>query len=247
MADKKSFVLYDSYFNQIQFLTMEQRGELLTAILEYRIFGEITTQLSQITQVVFSFIKDTLERDKEAYKRRCDANRENGKKGGRPSKKASLFKTQKPKKADNDNDNGIDNENDNDIDIDIDIDIGIGIGNGIGNGNGNDAGFAPLSPSPSLSDGASRALSEQDKRDLIYLGLPEGYLLGERVARATIYAKENGMAVMDVLLDWWNADKRQGRKRESSRAEEEHTPKSSDTDEFFEAALRRGLEEASSS
>ena len=53
------------------------------------------------------------------------------------------------------------------------------------------------------------------------------------------------MAVMDVLLDWWNADKRHKRKRESSRAEEEHTPKSYDPDEFFEAALQRGFRIAS--
>ena len=94
-----------------------RKGGKLTAILEYRNFGEIKTQISDISQVVFSFIKDTLERDAESYKRRCDANRENGKKGGRPPKKVSASKTQKPKKPDNDNDN--DNDNGNDIDNDI--------------------------------------------------------------------------------------------------------------------------------
>ena len=243
MTEKKSFVLYDNYFNQISFLDMEQRGELLTAIFELRNYGESKIQLNPVTQVVFSFIKDGLERDMEAYKRRCEANRENGKKGGRPSKKASDFDTQKPKKADNDNDNGNDNENDIDNDID----------NGNGNGNGNDGGF-PISEaisdriSDSVSDGASRALSEQDKKDLKHLGLPDGYLLGERVERASAYARERNMAVMDVLLDWWRADERRckARERERMRAQEDpdgHTPNSYDLDEFFEAAVRRGLRE----
>ena len=162
MTNQKSFVLYDNYWNQLEFLTMEQRGELLTAIFEYRKFGECKTQLSQINQVVFSFIRDTLERDAESYKRRCEANRENGKRGGRPPKNKQISETQKPKKPDNDNDNGIDNENENDIDNGIDI----------GNGIENEGGFAPL-PSPSappqdVSDlSVSDGLSETEKEDLI--------------------------------------------------------------------------------
>jgi len=50
-----------------------------------------------------------LERDFEAYTRKCKANAINGKSGGRPLKR----KTQNnPTKADSDNDNDNDNEND---------------------------------------------------------------------------------------------------------------------------------------
>ena len=235
MAEKNSFILYDNYFNQIQFLDMEQRGELLTAIFEYRNSGEIQTQLSQITQVVFSFIKDALERDAEAYKRRCDANHENGKKGGRPSKKTSVSKTKKPKKADNDNEN--DNENENDIDI----------GNGIGNGIENDGGSASLSSDGSADSVGSagsaclRRLSEQEKEDLISFGIPSGYI-EERRSRAEEYGREHGQSPMDVLLSWWREDeKRERRKPRASPEEKREVPKSYDLDEFFEAAIRRGI------
>ena len=218
---------------------MEQRGELLTAILEYRNFGEIKTQISDISQVVFSFIKDTLERDAESYKRRCDANRENGKKGGRPPKKVSASKTQKPKKPDNDNDNG--NGNGNDIDIDNDIDIGNG--NGIGNDMDIEGyGGAPL---PSVSDGSAgvRHLSEAEKKDLISFGVPAAYVK-EREARAEEYAALHGKSVFDVLLSWWREDRGVNRKPRREADEVREIPKSYDLDEFFEAAIRRGLREA---
>ena len=113
----------------------------------------------------FSFIKDTPERDAESYKRRYDANCEDGKKGGRSPKKASASKTQEPKKPDNDNGNG----NGNDIDNDIDIGNGNGIGNGIGNDMDIEGGGDGGAPLPSVSDGSAgiRHLSEEEK-DLIY-------------------------------------------------------------------------------
>ena len=139
--DKKSFVLYGNYETQFKLLSMEERGMLITAIFEYVNFGSLARELTPLVNMAFSFVKETLDRDRELYIEKCEKNSENGKKGGRPKKerktegysdtseKEDIFSAkterffEKPKKADNDNgidiDNGIDNGNENEIDNDI--------------------------------------------------------------------------------------------------------------------------------
>lgn len=117
---RDSFVLYSSYSDQIELLTMEQRGILLTAIYKY-VSGKDLPEMDGITNMAFSFIRTSLDRDAEKYEKKCEARREAGKKGGRPqkangfsekAKKANGFseKQTKAKKPDNE----YDNENDND-------------------------------------------------------------------------------------------------------------------------------------
>ena len=129
--EKRSFLLYENYEKLFGLLPMEQRGMLITAIFEYERQQLVSVTLSDAANMAFQCIKDTLDRDREAYLEKCKKQSENGKKGGRPSKATLPEKTQKTqwfsektKKADNDNDN------DNDIDNDID--------NGNGNENEND-------------------------------------------------------------------------------------------------------------
>ncbi len=100
---------------------MEDRGKLITAIFEYSRVGSVSVELSPIVQMAFSIIRDTLDRDHEAYLEKCRRNAENAKKGGRPKKdmapdseKTERFFS-KPKKPDNDNDNDNDNDTDNGI------------------------------------------------------------------------------------------------------------------------------------
>ena len=50
-------------------------------------------------ETAFSFIKRTLERDMEAYERKCIARSENGKKGGRPKKTDEITANEKLNKA----------------------------------------------------------------------------------------------------------------------------------------------------
>ena len=85
--EKNSFLLYVNFGKQIRMLSMEERGELITAIFEHEEHGRVEQQLSPRTELVFSFIADTLERDRIAYEKRCEQNRENGKRGGRPKKR----------------------------------------------------------------------------------------------------------------------------------------------------------------
>ena len=109
--DKNSFVLYASYQEHISLLTMEQRGVLLTAIIDY-VAGQDLPQMDGMTLMAFSFIRSDLDRNEEKYAKVCETRREAGKMGGRPkangfsekAKKANGFfeKQTKAKKPDND-------------------------------------------------------------------------------------------------------------------------------------------------
>ena len=103
-TSKNSFVLYHNFFNQIVLLDMQARGELITAIYQYETCGELTMELSPMVMMAFSFIKDSLDRDRKAYEARVESSRENGKKGGRPKNSQSEITHSvyaKPRKADN--------------------------------------------------------------------------------------------------------------------------------------------------
>ena len=106
---KNSFVLYTDYLAQIEMLSMEQRGMLLTAIMLYQA-GEEIPDVDPVTAMAFSFIKTNMDRDNDRYEKIVEARREAGKTGGRPKKEAE--KQTKAKKPDNDNDIENDSEND---------------------------------------------------------------------------------------------------------------------------------------
>ena len=66
-------------------LTMEQRGQLLTAIFSYQSRGELP-QGDPMVQLTFSFMRSFFEESDARYDARVQANRDNGAKGGRPRK-----------------------------------------------------------------------------------------------------------------------------------------------------------------
>lgn len=84
--DKASFLIYLDYQEQFELLSDEQAGQLIKAIIKYEKTGEIT-ELDGMVKMAFSFIKTQLDRDREKYQAKCEKNRENAKKGGRPKKK----------------------------------------------------------------------------------------------------------------------------------------------------------------
>ena len=79
---KKSLVLHLDSLEVIEELSMEQRGELLTAIYDYHKGKELS--LTQILKIVFLPFKNQFERDLEKYEKVCKINKEiaNRKKGG---------------------------------------------------------------------------------------------------------------------------------------------------------------------
>ena len=94
---KDSFIVFTSYMKNISRLNMEQRGVLLTAMMCYQL-GEDLPEMDAITDLAFSFIKDDMDFNNTKYEEKCEKNRINGKKGGRPSTKANGL-SEKPKKA----------------------------------------------------------------------------------------------------------------------------------------------------
>jgi len=120
--DKVSFLMYLDYEEQFNLLTDEQLGQLMRAIIKYEKTKEIP-QLDAELKMAFSFIKTQLDRDREKYQAKCEKNRENAKKGGRPKKQMVILEVEKPngfgenqmeaKKADKED------EEDKDIEEDI--------------------------------------------------------------------------------------------------------------------------------
>ena len=92
--DKNSFLIYLDYEEQFNLLTDEQVGQLMRAIIKYEKTG-IVPELEGMLKMAFSFIKTQLDRDREKYNKKCEQNRENAKRGGRPRKQKDNFETEK--------------------------------------------------------------------------------------------------------------------------------------------------------
>ena len=137
MGNKGSFVFYTEYREHLSMLPPEQVGELMFALMDYQETGEVPDlPKGSALAMCFSFIKARMDKDNSKYEEKCERNRSNGKKGGRPTKETDnpeteenpnkpngfsenrtvISETEKnptePQKADNDNeyDNDSDNE-----------------------------------------------------------------------------------------------------------------------------------------
>ena len=95
---KNSFVIYTDYMEQVELLTMEQRGILFTSIMAYASEKELP-DMDGMTKMAFSFIKATMDRDMEKYRQTVEKRKEAGKLGGRPKADGSSEKQSKAKKA----------------------------------------------------------------------------------------------------------------------------------------------------
>lgn len=89
MAEQTYFMLYFDYREHLDLLTDEERGRLLTALFEYAEHGTVP-ELSGASKMAFSFIRSQIDRDFARYQERCERNRENGKRGGKPKQTERL-------------------------------------------------------------------------------------------------------------------------------------------------------------
>lgn len=78
---KNSFVLYTDYLEQMELLSMEQRGTLLTALMSYAAGLELP-DMDSTARMAFMFIKKQIERDSDKYQETIERRKEAGKKGG---------------------------------------------------------------------------------------------------------------------------------------------------------------------
>ncbi|MGN1161071.1 MAG: DUF6291 domain-containing protein, partial [Candidatus Fimenecus sp.] len=74
MAKAKGVMLYFNYREPLNNLTMTERGELLTALLDYGEHG-ILPEFSGGLKMLFDCIKPTIDADIEKYFNRCQKNR----------------------------------------------------------------------------------------------------------------------------------------------------------------------------
>ena len=74
---KASFILYFEYKDYFEQLSVEERGELITAIFDYVVTGE-TKKLKGASEMAFAFIRAQIQRDLDKYEERCRVNKENG-------------------------------------------------------------------------------------------------------------------------------------------------------------------------
>lgn len=135
MGNKGSFVFYTEYREHLSMLPPEQVGELMFALMDYQETGEVPDlPKGSALAMCFSFIKARMDKDNSKYEEKCERNRSNGKKGGRPTKETEISQTEEdpnkpdgfsknrtviskteenptePRKADNDNEYDSDNE-----------------------------------------------------------------------------------------------------------------------------------------
>lgn len=91
MDNKKAFLMYYEYEEQLKDLSDEELGKLVRAMFRFEKLGFEDEILTPLASMAFGFIKRNLIRDRENYDKRSETSKINGKKGGRP-------KNEKPKK-----------------------------------------------------------------------------------------------------------------------------------------------------
>lgn len=88
---RDSFILQTSYLEQIESMSIEQRGLLFTALFRYACGMELP-KMDGVTKMAFGFIRSQVDQNWERYDDVCRKRSEAGKKGGRPKKKESAAK-----------------------------------------------------------------------------------------------------------------------------------------------------------
>lgn len=79
MADAKAVFLYNSYLELFGSYTMEERGRLVTAMLEYSVHGVIP-EFNGPERYVWPALCGQIDRDREKYQTRCKQNADNARK-----------------------------------------------------------------------------------------------------------------------------------------------------------------------
>jgi len=116
---KKSFIVHIDSLAVLDDLTDEQAGKLFKAMKSHQLQEPL--DLDPITKIAFSPFKAQFERDNAKYLQTIEKNKENGKKGGRPTKAKKPTglsdKPEKPPKGDSDSDSDSKNVSKSDSEV----------------------------------------------------------------------------------------------------------------------------------
>ena len=121
--DKRTMVFHHDWLPILEALPKEIALEIILSLIRYDIDGTITeiNFSNPLEKAVYDNMLEAVQRNKESYLKKCEKNRENGLKGGRPPKPNGL--SENPNKPNgfqekphglNENPNDNDNDNDND-------------------------------------------------------------------------------------------------------------------------------------
>lgn len=124
IKDKNNYIMHSTYNEHFNLLTDAELGRLIRDVNNYVETGALpqyNEKEERVINMAFSFMKATIDLEKENYIKKCEQNKRNGARGGRPKKTNGL--EENPKKANAENENPIDIDMDMDIDMGIDIDI----------------------------------------------------------------------------------------------------------------------------
>lgn len=90
---KKSFVIYTTMLEEYEEFTYEQKGKLFEAMIKYHLDQNYQTNDVLVNFAMKQNIK-VFKYNKEKYEKKVERARENGKKGGRPSKISKTIEQQ---------------------------------------------------------------------------------------------------------------------------------------------------------
>lgn len=96
---KNAFLMYHDYKQHFELLSIEERGTLITDLLEYAISKELPPYakdqtLNRVLAMAFSIMTRQIDRDNERYEETCEKNRANANKrwSKDKDKKPDLYK-----------------------------------------------------------------------------------------------------------------------------------------------------------
>lgn len=120
---KDSYIMHCDYDSHFELLTDAELGRLIRDVNNYVKNGILPHYLKKerVLNMAFSFIKTNIDIETKKYLKKCEKNKENGQKGGRPKnpKKPNGFNENpnKPKKADTDTNTDTDTTTDTDYSV----------------------------------------------------------------------------------------------------------------------------------
>ena len=82
---RDKFTFYGSWWGAVGHLSGELRGEVLTAIVEYGLYGETNSARGSVTKAILELVKPQIDRERNLYENGCRG-AEYGALGGRPRK-----------------------------------------------------------------------------------------------------------------------------------------------------------------
>lgn len=128
---KDSYIMHCDYDDHFNLLTDGELGRLIRDVNNYVKNGVLPhyTKEDRVLNMAFSFMKTNIDIETQKYIKKCEKNKENGKRGGRPknSEKPNGFgeNPTEAKKPDTDTETETDTDTDTETDTETDTDTSV--------------------------------------------------------------------------------------------------------------------------